>query len=121
MISPLRAALRDRLNAAMRVRDRQTMGAIRSVLAALENAEAVPVEERGTAEATSDQVAGTAAGLGAGEAHRRVLSPDEERALIEREIAELRASSAELAAVGHPERSAELLRAAEIVEGALEG
>jgi hypothetical protein len=36
--------------------------------------------------------------------------------LVEREIAELRSSAAELAALGHHERSSELIRSAEAVE-----
>ena len=91
MASPLRVALRNRLTAAMRARDRQTAGAMRTVLAALENAESVTVASTGTSPAArSEHIAGAAIGVGAGEATRRVLSPEDERALVEREIAELR-------------------------------
>lgn len=121
MPSPLRVALRNRLAAAMRARDRQTAGAMRSALAALDNAEAVPVTSHGTSVATSEHVAGAAVGLGVGEAPRRLLSPDDERALVEREVAELRSSSAALAEAGRHERSSELIRIAETLEEVLKG
>jgi hypothetical protein len=120
MTSPLRAALRDRLKAAMRARDGRTAGAMRTVIAALENAEAVPVKSTGTPVTSSEYVAGTSLGPGSGEFPRRVLSPDEERALVAREVAELRLSSATLAKVGRHKRSAEMLRIAETVEEVLE-
>ncbi len=118
MVSSLRVALRNRLTAAMRARDRQTVGAMRNVLAALENAEAVPVTH-GTPMPTSEHVAGAADGLGAGEAPRRSLTPDDEREVVEREVAEMRSSSAALAAAGEHERSSELVRLAETVEDVL--
>lgn len=105
----------------MSARDRQGAALIRIVLAALENAEAVPVAPSGTSAAPSEHVAGAAGGLGAGEAPRRTLGPHDERALVEREIAELRSSAATLAEMGQHERAAELLRAAEIVEEAAAG
>ena len=119
MTSPLRVALRERLTAAMRARDRQTAGVMREVLAALENAEAVPATESGTTAATSEHVAGGAVGLGAGEAPRRVLSSEDERTVVEQEIAELRASAATLTAAGQHERAATLIVSAEAVEEVL--
>lgn len=116
MSSPLRVALRNRLQTAMHARDRRTAGVMRSVIAALENAEAVPVTSNEAPVAMSEHVAGAAVGLGAGEAPRRVLSLDEERALVEREVIELRSSSAVFAAAGRAERSAELLRSADTVD-----
>ncbi|MBB3045528.1 hypothetical protein [Nocardioides soli] len=121
MTSPLRVALRDRLTAAMRAHDRQTAGAMRSILAALENAEAVPVTAHDAPVATSEHIAGASTGLGAAEAARRVLSPDDERAVVEREIAELRSSAAALATAGQHERSTELVRIAETVEAVVPG
>jgi hypothetical protein len=121
MTSPLRIALRDRLTAAMRLRDRQTAGAMRSVLAALENAEALPVTPHETMVTTSEHVAGGAVGLGVGEVPRRLLSPLDESAVVQREIAELRSASSTLAAAGQHERAAELIQIAETVEEVLEG
>ncbi len=119
MPSPLRVALRDRLTVAMRARDRQTVEAMRSALAALENAEAVAVDTHGTVVATSEHVAGAAVGLGVGESPRRPLSRDDERAVVEREVAELRSASAALAHVGQHDRGSELIRIAETLEEVL--
>lgn len=105
----------------MRTGDRQTTGALRSVLAALENAEAVPQVADDSQTSTSAYVAGAAAGLGAGDAPRRLLSPADERALIEREIADLRSSAAVLADAGQHERSSSLIQAAATLEEALTG
>jgi hypothetical protein len=120
MSSPLRARLRERLTQAMRARDRRTADAVRSVLAALDNAEAVPNAERPAAADQSEHVAGAAVGLGAAEASRRVLTRKDERAVVEREVVELRSSSAQLAGAGQQERSAELAEAAETIEALLE-
>jgi hypothetical protein len=120
MTSPLRAALRERLKVAMRARDRQTAEAMRSVLSALDNAEAVPVTPPGSV-AMSEYVAGAPVGLGASEGPRRVLSSDEERALVAREVAELRSSAATLAGAGRFDRSSELVAMAAIVEAVLDG
>lgn len=120
MTSPLRVALRNRLKAAMRAGDRQTAGAMRNVLAALENAEAVPTTSPGSPVATSEHIAGGATGLGAGDAARRSLSPEDERAVVDSEVSELRSSSEALAAAGQHERSAELVRLAETIEHTLE-
>jgi hypothetical protein len=103
----------------MRARDRQAAGAMRSVLAALENAEAVPTTHAAPA-AASEHYAGAADGLGAGEAARRVLTVDDERVIVEREIAELRSSAEVYAAAGEHERSSELTRLAESVEELIE-
>ena len=119
MTSLLRVAFRERLTEAMRARDRQTAGAIRSVLAALENAEASPVASPQTTVATSEHVAGGVVGLGAGEGTRRLLSAGDERALVQREVAELRSASATCAAVDQHERAQELVQIAETVEGIL--
>ena len=121
MTSPLRVALRNRLTAAMRARDRQTGGTMRSIVAALENAEALPVRSPEATVATSEHVAGGTVGLGAGEAPRRLLSADDERAVVEREVAELRSASSTLAAAGQHQRASELTQLAECVEEVLEG
>jgi hypothetical protein len=89
---------------------------MRTVIAALENAEAVGVPANAAPVAISEYVAGATAGLGAGEAPRRVLTPDAERALVEREVADLRSTAATLAAAGQHDRSAELLHAAHTLE-----
>ncbi|WP_323100972.1 hypothetical protein [Intrasporangium sp. YIM S08009] len=90
--SPLRLALRARLTAAMRERDRGAVSALRTTLAALDNAEAVPMSDVPglvAGPSSSEHVAGAAVGVGAAEVDRRVLGEDDERAVVEAEVASL--------------------------------
>lgn len=103
------------LSEAVRSHDAVTVSALRSLLGAIGNAEAVPLpagSDAGTAQ--SEHVAGAAAGVGAAEAERRVLTDDDVAALVRVEISERRSA---MAVYGSSERSHRL--AAEVV--ALEG
>ncbi|WP_244929467.1 hypothetical protein [Nocardioides sp. W7] len=115
--SALRADLRARLTRARLDRDRAGAAALRSAIAALENAEAVPVASgaAGPAEVSSEHVAGAAAGLGAAEAERRVLDDAEERAIVARERAELLDAAASYDAAGDPVAAVAARRAADLL------
>lgn len=93
---------------------------MRNVIAALENAEALPLTQQGTVNQTSESIAGAVSGVGATEAPRRLLSSYDERAVVQREIAELRSASATLVAAGQHERAEELMDLAERVEQVLQ-
>lgn len=113
--SALRTALRARLTTAMRERDRATVATLRSAVAALENAEAVPVDElraggaggAGALGASSEHVAGAAIGVGAAEAERLVLDDDAESAIVRAEVATLHEAAEAYEAAGHADRAAE--------------
>jgi uncharacterized protein YqeY len=94
----LRARLQGALVPAMRARDAAAVSAIRSALAAVANAEAVPVD-RPSASLTGGPVAG-AIGVGAAEAPRRELADGEVRTLVEAEVAERRRAADQLTAAG---------------------
>ena len=79
----MRADLRD----AMKDRRTVTVSALRTALAAIDNAEALTVAE-GVPTDGSQHVAGALAGIGAAEADRRVLSLAEVRAVLGTQIAE---------------------------------
>jgi len=79
----LRALLQSSLLPAMRVGDKDTVSVVRAALAAIANAEAVPVDD--AAPLTDGPIAGAAVGLGTTEAARRELSQDEVRQIVERE------------------------------------
>lgn len=79
-LAALRARLAADLKQALRRRDRGAMALLRSVMSALDNAEAVPVEP------TRDAL--PVKGLRATEAPRRVLDRATARAVIEAEIRE---------------------------------
>lgn len=100
----LRARVEADLKASLRARDRAVVATLRSLLAAFDNAGAVPL----TAEHVP--VYGRA-----NEVARRALSDDDLRAIVAREADELRAAVAEYAAHGRAE--AEGLRAGLAVLG----
>lgn len=89
----IRDLLRRALTEAMRARDRAAVSAYRQTMAAIDNAEAVPIDVMARAGAVE-----AAVGLGAAEAARRTLTEDEIRAIVATEIDELRRAAAELAA-----------------------
>jgi uncharacterized protein YqeY len=102
-------ALRRDLTAAMRSKDRVAVRALRSLLSALGNAEAVPTTGPETG-GGSEHVAGGVAGLGAGEAERRRLTDDDVAALVRQEVEERLSAADQLDAAGRSDR-AEPLRA----------
>ncbi|ADB53215.1 GatB/YqeY domain-containing protein [Conexibacter woesei] len=108
----VRARLRAALPAALKARDAGAVAAIRSTLAAIDNAEAVdaraPVVEHA-------RIAGTAGELGAGEAARATLTERQQREVVEREVAERRAAADEYDRHGHDEQAARLRTEADLV------
>jgi uncharacterized protein YqeY len=103
--SPLRTRLRTALLDARRTRDAEAVSTLRTALAALENAEAVPAAARAGALEDSP------AGVGATEAERRVLSEADEVAVLDAEIASLE-EAADAYAGSVPERAAAAREAA---------
>lgn len=114
----LRAAMRDALKDAMKGRDRLAVSALRSALAALDNAEAVHAEHAVCTDGDSP-IAGAAVGLGATEAARRELTPEDERLLVRAEVTERREAAAEVEAAGRPDRATDLHREADVLESVL--
>lgn len=88
----VRARLRRALTAALKAGDRDAVAALRSALAALDNAEAVGANSlsrpKDGSATESNHVAGAVAGLGAGEVDRRVLTDAEVAATVQAEIDE---------------------------------
>jgi hypothetical protein len=120
--SPLRRALRDRLTTAMRERDRDLVSALRSTLAALDNAEAVPLRDAsgvGRPLTSSEHVAGAAIGVGAAEVERRVLGPGDERAVVADEVAGLREAAGHRRRAGDTSGAEVAEAAARLLEGVL--
>lgn len=118
--SRLRAALRSRLTVALRERDRAGAATLRSTLAALDNAEAVPTGG-GRGPVTSTHVAGAAIGVGAAEAERLLLTDRDERDLVGDEIRGLREAERLYAEVGEVARASEAGRNAALLGEVLAG
>jgi len=106
----MRASLRDDLKAALKARDSVAISALRSALAAIDNAEAVPAEHRVDSATGSEHVAGAAAGLGAAEAERRHLTEADLRSIVENEVRERLAAAEEYDRLGRTD-AADRLRA----------
>lgn len=73
----MRATMRADLTAAIKSRDRVAMTALRSALAAIENAEAISSDQQSVTTEDGAQVAKAALGVGAAEAQRRQLTEAE--------------------------------------------
>jgi hypothetical protein len=87
----------------MKARDRVAVGVLRSTLAAIENAEAVvPAENTGLA------IEQSPLGVGAAEAERRILSPDDVTRIVRDEVASRESAADDYERVGHPERAGQL-------------
>ena len=116
-------AIRDRLHRAlrdaMRARDSVAVSALRSALAALDNAGAVPAGQ-GPASASGPHFAGAVAGLGAAEVPRRGLAAGEAERIVRAEIAEREAAAAGYEGAGHGEQARRLRQEARVLASVLD-
>ena len=101
---PLRQRLRDGLPTAMKARNRTAVTALRSALAAIDNAEAVD----GTAIPDSLAIERSPLGVGAAELPRRALREADVEALVRKEIAEREAAALEYDRMGRSDRADQL-------------
>jgi len=107
----LRVGLRHRLRAAVRDHDRIAIAALREAIAALDNAEAVPIDTGLNAQA-GQYIAGGVVGLGAREAERRTLDVAAQQTIVTTII------DARLAAANTYEEHGQTARAAALRSGA---
>lgn len=105
--SDLRQALRDALPGAMTARNTPARDAIRSALAAIENAEAVTQNDQGPG-TTSQQIAGAAVGVGSTEANRAELDDEHILELVTAEREERLTAAAEYRQAGAIDRAERL-------------
>ena len=119
--------VRDRLRAAlvpaMRARDKVAAAALRSALAAIDNAETVdggPLTGAGTAAATHPRLAGTVSGLGAAEVARRSLSAAQMEDVVRTEVAERLTAASDYERLGRPEQAGRLRSEAAVLEACLD-
>jgi uncharacterized protein YqeY len=120
-MSDVRERSQRALRAAMKARDTVAVAALRSVLAAIANAEAVPaaapLSDGSSPAVTGDQyVAGSTAGLAATEAGRRELTGEEVAEIVRAEAAERRAAARQYHAAGQAEQAERLVREAQVIE-----
>ncbi|HUQ54713.1 GatB/YqeY domain-containing protein [Lentzea sp.] len=118
----MRASLRDDLKTALKTKDRVAIAALRSALAAIDNAEAVPCDSASQAPvtATNEHVAGTAAGPGAAEVERRHLTDDDQRDIVAHEVRGRTISADEYDRLGRGDTAERLRAEAAVLQRALD-
>lgn len=114
----LRLRMRQALPEAMRARDKAAVSALRSTLAALDNAEAVPVGEAGLRGLALEQ---SPVGVGVTEAARRELSESDAVQIVRAEAAERLDAAAQLTSPAHADRAARLRAEAAVLLGFIDG
>jgi uncharacterized protein len=117
--SPTRQRLQLALREALRARDTTAASALRSALAAIDNASAVPPAPAPAAGTGGPHFAGAVAGLGAGEAARRRLTEDDVEEIVRAEIAERQAAAHDYDHAGHADQAARLRGEAHVLASAL--
>ncbi|WP_392543937.1 hypothetical protein [Oryzobacter telluris] len=113
----MREQLSAALPTAMKARDRVAVAALRSALAAIANAEAVPVDSMPRAGA----VEAAAIGAGAADAPRRELTEDDVRAIVATEVDDRVSAAAEMDGHGRTEDAARLIDEADVLRRVLAG
>lgn len=113
---PLRRRLRAALAAAMKARDRTAVAALRSTLAAIDNAEAVDRAADVDQRLAIQQIP---VGVGAAEVERRVLTATEVEHLVRAEVADREVAARDYEEAGHPERAEQLRAEARMLMGHL--
>lgn len=124
----LRARMRADLTAAMKARRRADVAALRVVLAAFDNAEAVPVPTPLPAHSpthssaaapvvTSEHVAAAAVGLGSTEVPRRELSLADLHEILRTQVDEWTAEAQTYQGLGQTDAAARLRHQADLIRG----
>jgi uncharacterized protein YqeY len=103
--TPLRQRLREALPVAMKARDRPAVSALRATLAAIDNAEAIVVDDGARRSLAIEE---TPIGAGAAEAERRVLTEADVERIVQDEVAEREAAATAYESAGHADRAAQL-------------
>ncbi|MFZ1995486.1 MAG: GatB/YqeY domain-containing protein [Solirubrobacteraceae bacterium] len=93
--------------------------ALRSAIAAIDNAEAVDVCEASRHDESSEHIAGASAGVGSAEAERRVLSDADVRAVVRAQADERSQAAQEYEELGRDKIAERLRREAQLLRGYL--
>ena len=107
----LKQQLRLDLAAALKARRGDEVRALRALLAAIDNAEAVEgpsLSSSSSPPASNEHVAGSVAGVGAAEAARRTLSASDLERIMEAEVTELVGQADRFAEIGRADDAARL-------------
>jgi uncharacterized protein len=108
--------MRQDLSAALKARDEIAIAALRSAIAAIDNAEAVDNGSAALRGASSAHVVGATAGVGSSDVQRRTLSDAEMREIVRGEIDERGAAADRYEQHGRHDQAARLRREAAILD-----
>lgn len=108
----MRAEMRTDLTAALKARDRVATAALRSGLAAIENAEAVPTEHGADS-------GGVATAPGVADVERRLLTEADLRLIVETEVQERSAAARRYQELGRSDLAEQARAEAEVLGGYL--
>lgn len=114
----VRTAMRRDLVGALKARDTETVAALRTAIAAIDNAEAVDTSAL-SAPTQDGPLAGATAGLGSSEVARRVLTSAAVQSVLSALIAEYLDEAEQYVSAGHSESAEVLRRQAELLRGYL--
>ncbi len=118
VLTELRARLRSDLKTAMKERSGVDVAAIRSLLAALDDAQAVPAPAHVPASSLAgEHVAGASVGGGSTEVARLELTEAEIALVVDGQIEERRAAATTFDAVDQPDAADRLRAEARVIEG----
>ena len=117
----MRDRLREDLTAAIKARDRVAVTALRTALAAIDNAEAVDADPGGPRAASSQHVAGASAGVGSSDVPRRVLSQAEVGAIVRTQADERWQAAADYEKLGRTDAADVLRREADVLSAYVRG
>lgn len=104
-IAPLRQRLRAALPVALKARDRVAVAALRSALAAIDNAEAVTA---GPPAAGGLAIEQSPRGVGAAEAQRLLLTEAQLEGIVRAEVTDRESAARDYDEAGRPERAGQL-------------
>ena len=110
----LRAALRNGLTTALKARDTEALAALRTAVAAIDNAEAIATTDTHRP-VTSADIAGASSGVGSTEAVRQSLSGGELRDLVREQITEYAREADRYDALAQPDAAQRLRHRARIL------
>ena len=110
----LRAALRHGLTTALKARDTEALAALRTAVAAIDNAEAIATTDTHRP-VTSADIAGASSGVGSTEAVRQSLSGAQLRDIVREQITEYAREADRYVVLGQPDAAHRLRHRARIL------
>ena len=111
----MRSRMRRDLATALKARYEIAVAALRSAIAAIDNAEAVDNNQVAQRDSSSEYIAGATAGAGSSDVHRRTLGDAETEAIVRTLVEELCEAADQYERLGREERATRLRREAAVL------